>query len=69
METVINAFHTVIDYRRYHLTNRTAYIDPEADLSLQKLKRKVELLYPTLEPFCGKNPMDLLVFVLTMTGA
>lgn len=34
LETDINAFNTVIYYRRYRLTNRAAYIDPEADLSL-----------------------------------
>lgn len=69
METDIDAFLTVIDYRRSRLANHVAYIDPDADISLHKLKRKVKLLYPTLEPFSGKDPMELLGFLSTMMEA
>lgn len=68
-ERDIDEFRTVIDYRRYSLTNRVTHIDTEDDLSLLKLERKVELLYYTLELFSGKVPMDLLCFLSTMTEA
>lgn len=38
LETDIDAFRAVINYRRYRIKNRGAYIDPNADLSLQKVK-------------------------------
>lgn len=42
LETDMDAFRTVINYRRYRLTNRAAHIDPYADFSLHKLKRLLE---------------------------
>lgn len=57
LKTDIDSFRSAIDNLRYILTNRAAYIDPNADLSLQKLKLKVELLYTSLEAFYIKNPL------------
>lgn len=54
-------------YRCYRLTTSVAFIDRNADLSLQTLKWNVKLLYPTLEPFSGKDTMELLGFLSTMT--
>lgn len=51
VETERNAFGLMIYYHRYRLTNRAVYIDPDADLPLQNLKGKVELLYPTVKNF------------------
>lgn len=78
LETDIDAFRTVISYRRYcrnnraaniDRTNRAANFDRNADLLLQILKRNVELLYQTLEPFFSKDHMELLGFLLTITEA
>lgn len=44
-------------------------MNPDTDLSLQKVKRKVDLLYPTLEPFSGKDPIEILSFLSTMAKA
>lgn len=46
LETDIDDFRSVIYYRRYLLTHCAVYIDPNADLSLHKVKRKVYILYP-----------------------
>lgn len=56
----------MIGYCRFRLTDRAAYFDPGADLSLHKLKRKVELLCPNLEPFSVKCSIDLLGFLSRM---
>lgn len=56
----------MINYRHYRLTNRAADIEQVANLSLYKVKRKVDLLYPTLEPFSGKTPMEILGFLATI---
>lgn len=69
LETDIEAFRSVIDYRRYRLSNPAAHIDPDADMSVRKMKRKVELLSPTLETFSEKDPMELLGFLATTTDA
>lgn len=69
LEMDIDAFRMVIHYSRYSLTNRAVYIGTYANLSLQKLKRRVELLYLTLEPFSEKDPIELLAFLSTMTEA
>lgn len=60
LETDIDAFRSVIDCLRYLLANRETFIQPDFDLSLHKLKRKVQLLYPNLEPFSGKDLTELL---------
>lgn len=44
-ENDIDALRTEIAYSRYGLTNRAAYFETKADLSLYKLKQNVELLY------------------------
>lgn len=62
----MDSFRSVIDYRRYHLTNLVAYINPDADLSLHKEKCKVYILYPTLEPFSCNYQMALLGFYSTI---
>lgn len=67
LETDIDAFRTVIGYRCYDLTSREAYIDHDADLSLQKLKRKAELLSETLKNFSDKEPLERLGFLSSMT--
>lgn len=56
LETDIDVFRSVIDYRRYQLTISTAYMDPDADLLLQKLKCKSYLLYRTLEASLERTP-------------
>lgn len=66
LEKDINSFRTVIDYRHYLLKNRAVYIEPDADISLQKIKRKVDMIYRTLEPFSGKDPMGIIGFWSTM---
>lgn len=63
LKTDIDAFRTVFDYRCYRLTNRAVHIDPNADRSLHKLNGKVQLPYPTLEPFFDKDRMELLGFL------
>lgn len=65
LQTDINSFLTVTDYLRYYLTNCAHYIDPDTNLSLEKLNRKLELLYPTFEPLSKKDPMDLFGFLTT----
>lgn len=60
METGIAVFRSVVNYRSYHLTKLSAYINPDADLSLHKVKCKVDLLYITFEKFSGKDPMEVL---------
>lgn len=57
-ETDIDAFPTVIDYRCYRLTTRASYNDLNAKMSIHKLKRNVERLYPTLDPFSAKDPWN-----------
>lgn len=59
----------MIDYRHYHITNRPAYIDPDTDLLPYNLKRKVYLLYSTLEPVSGNKPMEILDFLATIADA
>lgn len=41
----IDAFCTMIGYRRYRFTNRSPNVEPDADLSLHTVKHKVYLLY------------------------
>lgn len=41
MDSDIDAFRMVIDYRRYLLTNSVAYIDPDAYLYPKMLKWEV----------------------------
>lgn len=50
LEMDIDVIRTETDYHRYRLANRASEIDPNADLSIHKLKRNGELLYPGLEP-------------------
>lgn len=69
LETNIDAVCTLIDFRRYRLANGVAYIDPDVDLSLHLVKRKVKILYPTLEPFYAKDPMEIICFVSPMAKA
>lgn len=59
LETDIDAFPSVITFLRYRLTNSAVYIDTDAHLSPHKLKRKVELMHPTWEPFTGEDPWNL----------
>lgn len=68
LEMHIDAFGTVIDYRHYRLRNSGAYIEPYPDLSLHKLKRKVELLYSTMELFSRKHPKGTLRLSLNNDG-
>lgn len=67
LETNIDAFRSVIDYRLYRLTDRPFYIDADADLFLNKVKRMIDFLYPNVEPFSGKDAMENLGFLYTMT--
>lgn len=57
----------MIDYHHYRLTNRAAYKHQDADLSLHRAKSKVDPLYPTLQPFYGKDTMEILGSLSTMT--
>lgn len=61
----MDSFLTLIDYRSYQPNNLATFIEPDADLSLYKEKRKVDLLYSTLEPFSGKDIMEISVFFRT----
>lgn len=59
----------MIYYRRYILTNRAWYIEPDADLSLHKLKRKVYLIYPILDLFSGEHTIEIRGFLATIVEA
>lgn len=59
----------MIDYRHYRLSNRASYPYHDVDLSIEAVNLKVDLLYPTLELFSGKDPMEILGFLSTMAEA
>lgn len=59
----------MIEYDLYRFTNCAAYINPDAERSLDKVKRKVYLLYPTLEPFSEKDRAEILRFLATISEA
>lgn len=69
LKTNINAFRTLIDYRNYFLTTCVTYIDKDAEMSLHKVKRTADLLFPSLQPFYAEDRMVILGFVSNMVEA
>lgn len=56
----------MINYRGYRLTNRAVYIESDAEVLVNKVNQKVNLLYRKLEPLSCKNPMAIFGFLAMM---
>ena len=58
--TLLPPFATVVSYETYRLHDKRTILAPNENLELHLIKRKLEGLIPTLNPFNGANPIKLL---------
>ena len=58
--TLLPPFAIVVSYGIYRLHEKRTVLAPYENLELHRIKRKIEGLIPTLKPFNGTNPVQLL---------
>ena len=58
--TLLPPVATVFSYETYRIHDKRNILAPNENLELHRIKRKLEGLIPTLNPFNGTNPIKLL---------
>lgn len=55
LNTDIDGFREAVDYHSHRLRNLSLFLQPRTDPTLHEMKRQIELLYPTIGIFDGKD--------------